>query len=422
MQKLIYSVRDVEMKYNYDKTKERQPIVYDGNNNFKTIKIYDGIEQREITGKQFREMKSKYNEYVFIKDNSNDLEKTLNNFVNNATLMKRETSGKVNMFITGGVPSTCVDVFFKMVNKQHIQIEPITPKEAIFIQNATGGGLIFSEEYQGELYKYDIISFYPSLYRSQYLYIPIRRGEFKKLTKDEFTSIEHYQIGIYRCVLHAPDKSEKWFKLFRMNNDNYYTHIELEYARSLGFKLELIEDGEDNFLHYSTDKCMKASQIFKEYVDLLFPLKQKGLIGGIAKELLNTLWGALTAENVIKMVADDDFVLYEGKVERRSYTTYEDITIKEIVDPNQLFSYDWARIKPFLTAKGRVTISKKMLPQIDHIHRCHTDGFVSDIKLDTKKTTKLGELRYEGYCEDALIIRKGKPKDPTDPKQDAIFI
>ena len=52
-----------------------------------------------------------------------------------------------------------------------------------------------------------------------------------------------------------------------------------------------------------------------------------------------------------------------------------------------------------------------MVPHKEFIKRVHTDGFISSKKLDIKTGDKLGDLVYEGYCENVIIESNIKPKE-----------
>jgi len=45
----------------------------------------------------------------------------------------------------------------------------------------------------------------------------------------------------------------------------------------------------------------------------------------------------------------------------------------------------------------------------DNIKRFHTDGFITDIKLDVKTGDKLGDLCYEGYYNHCIIQSCASP-------------
>jgi hypothetical protein len=45
-----------------------------------------------------------------------------------------------------------------------------------------------------------------------------------------------------------------------------------------------------------------------------------------------------------------------------------------------------------------------MKPYIDKITYCHTDGFLSTEELPLKTGTNLGDLKFDGYCEECEVI------------------
>jgi hypothetical protein len=51
-----------------------------------------------------------------------------------------------------------------------------------------------------------------------------------------------------------------------------------------------------------------------------------------------------------------------------------------------------------------------MFPHKEFIKRVHTDGFISSKQLDIKTGNKLGDLVYEGYCENVIIKTNQKPE------------
>ena len=64
----------------------------------------------------------------------------------------------------------------------------------------------------------------------------------------------------------------------------------------------------------------------------------------------------------------------------------------------------YARQLPFLTARGRVMISKIMEPIVADVVRCHTDGIIFKNLSDALAFgNNLGSLKYEGYCENCIV-------------------
>jgi hypothetical protein len=57
-------------------------------------------------------------------------------------------------------------------------------------------------------------------------------------------------------------------------------------------------------------------------------------------------------------------------------------------------------------------IGNIMFSHKEFIKRINTDGFISSKKLDIKLGDKLGDLVYEGFCENVIIESNIKPKQP----------
>ena len=48
------------------------------------------------------------------------------------------------------------------------------------------------------------------------------------------------------------------------------------------------------------------------------------------------------------------------------------------------YEYDFARILPFLVAKGRCTTSKFIEKQVDAVKYMHTDGWIMSERIDAE--------------------------------------
>ena len=86
-------------------------------------------------------------------------------------------------------------------------------------------------------------------------------------------------------------------------------------------------------------------------------------------------------------------------------STEESKTIILFTKSNRIFSSNYGRIKPFILAKARAKIMDYIYVHRANIKYVHTDGFISSEKLNIGKTldVKIGELVYEGYCENVYI-------------------
>ena len=71
---------------------------------------------------------------------------------------------------------------------------------------------------------------------------------------------------------------------------------------------------------------------------------------------------------------------------------------------NKLYQFNYARLGPFLLAKGRTVISEVIKPNIESIKWIHTDGFISDKELNYKTGNELGNLKFGGQTDNCNIV------------------
>jgi len=123
---------------------------------------------------------------------------------------------------------------------------------------------------------------------------------------------------------------------------------------------------------------------------------------------LNRLWGVLSEIDRKKYFccSDNETILSPDDeiISLRPYKLNDDIDIMECVSKKNYYKTSFARLSPFLISRGRFNISNIIMPHKNNVHRIHTDGFISDIKLDIKLGENLGDLVFEGYCENCNII------------------
>jgi hypothetical protein len=283
------------------------------------------------------------------------------------------------------------------------------------LKTNTGAIIWATKGYEGKAHDYDFISRYPPLMASVNMLFPYKEGEFKRLK--EFP--ERLEYGIYRCMI---DNTQP--KLFRSNFNHHYTHLDINRARELKFRIKLLIDNEPNALVYTRDKLLTGSQLFGRYVNLLFGLKQKYKGNELVKLILNVLWGALSERNLLTQEiheykeGDKVFELHENSTHHSMKTIDSDKNIYaiEYFHNDKMFKSDFARIKPFLIAKARTIISQVMEPHLDKIVRVHTDGFLATEKLDVKTGEKLGDLKYKKSYEYVKVINVNNVVDKSDTK------
>ena len=377
---------------------ERKPLIYDKG----TFMAFDGKKTMKIT-KEFRnEIYNWKTPYILVGklDKKLSLDENYKLFVNMADTLKRETNGLINMYKTGSLKITALTLFNKMT-KHIIKPDPITNQTEIdFIRFCRGACYFTTYNYSGPVYKGDVKSMYPSIMQSKQIF-PIKEGELRNIS--EFKP-EFFEFGIYRAIVKSTTK------LFSVNRYNYYTHIDLTRAKELNLPIELIQDGQANCLHYSRDKCLTGFELFGSYVDLLYSLKAKKIYG--AKEILNILWGALTEKTQVKKenkVGDIKDIPANTTINYIKPSMYDEtVTLVSYSHLNRFYKHGFARVSPFLIAKGRKVISEIMEPYESILVRCHTDGVMFSAQpVGIKYSNEIGGFADEGFYPQVSIDKSG---------------
>ena len=324
------------------------------------------------------------------------LEEEYNLFIHDAEILIKETNGVINLYKSGDNNTTILNLFDKYT--KHIpNADHIGQVEADWISESSTGALTFGIPYVGPVHKYDFKSNYPSIMKSSQTFA-IKEGEFQLITDKEFRESDAYfKYGIFRCVV-IRSGNYSIDKLFRFNHKNKYTHIDLNNAKLLGLEIQLIEDGDVNFLHYSRDKLLSGNELFGEYVDLLFNLKQSKVPR--AKTYLNNLWGLLSEANEIKTRVNHNnrniIIEIGDDCKVTGMKPYDDKeTIIQTVNKSKQYIRGFARIKPFILARARALLAKTILPFKDTVYRCMTDSFICSEEPNVKLGNGLGDLVLE---------------------------
>ncbi|AYV83697.1 MAG: hypothetical protein Hyperionvirus10_33 [Hyperionvirus sp.] len=318
---------------------------------------------------------------------SESFEQKYINFIDDATVFKKETNGYINLFESQTNGRTVLKLFENLTRA--IPTDKIKYDEGVWIEATKSGAIIWGDQYMGEGYKYDYCSMYPSIMNAANSY-PVKRGKFKVLTQEEFMGHSLSEIGIYRCVVEKQSDNQYAKKLFRWNPKNFYTNVDLLLAKELNLKVIMVRDRQPNYLSYSEDACMKGYDIFGTYVDLIFPLKHRKIPR--AKQFLTMLWGVLGQRSDLG---------YSILRENSSMLDISSLNFKQL--NGNIYRTNYARTIPFILAYGRAKISTTMMPFISNVVRCATDGFIAKIPLEISTGTNMGELRYEGYCKKCIV-------------------
>ena len=81
---------------------------------------------------------------------------------------------------------------------------------------------------------------YPSILITNLL-IPLNEGEYNKISNNEFRQKEYYAYGLYHCIINEHNMKEI-NNLFRFNDKNWYTHIDIKRAKELKLTITIIEN------------------------------------------------------------------------------------------------------------------------------------------------------------------------------------
>lgn len=406
-----YEVEKLDRKFIlFPKYDEKTPIMF----NKKTFEAYDGNKKWSMTREERNSILYNFKSpYILIeteyqgRDEKGEvikisIEDEFKEWVENTEALKVESKGMINLFKTGSYHDTALSLFDRIT--KFINPEPLLQDEAEWINLSSFSALIKAEVYSGELYKYDVKSLYPYLMNSTTLKFPVKRGEFKQITEFNNDFIYNFEYGIYRCIV-SESEDENINKLFGFNVDNYYTSIDLTNAKKLNLSIKLIIDSKPNFLHWSRDKLITFNEVFKNYIDILFPLKENKVQK--AKNILNMLWGALGEINKRKQYVSKEFSLEEEEEIIEMYPSLDETAhVIKTTKRNNYYKTSFARLCPFLLAQGRKHMSDLMFGHRANIKRIQTDGFYTTEKIHTNRTVNLGELKYEGYTPNGNILNK----------------
>lgn len=374
--------------YVYHQIDKGEYLVYRGPNREAEKKSFSEIMTK--LSKQVKPAGNKSNN-MYVQTKEKDIVKAYHEIIEGAKLMRQKTNGLVNMFKTGSYKRTCLKLFYDTI--PHIVPDNINRDEAEWIRLSTIGPVLYCEPgYEGEIHYADFKSFYPDLLQRAQAKYPMKRGEFKSITNDEFKDMEFYQFGIYHVLFDG----ESCHKLFKFNCNNYYTHCDLELAKKLKLTFNIIEDGQANILHYSADKLVTGHMLFHKFVSTLYPLRKKT---PNAKVLLNLLWGSLGEINKEQKRIN---LNVEYEIPKNAFIEYlkpnADGTLELAFTEREkpIFKTQFARIVPFLIAYGRRDMITLIEPFVDDVVYARTDGFRTKTYQKLTYGEELGDLKYEG--------------------------
>ena len=300
-------------------------------------------------------------------------------------------------------------IWYKLIGK-NITFSKTCKREERYIYDAKRCGFRYSAPkgiYEGDYIKLDVNSFYSSILINNKYTLPIGEPVFIKYTQEEFDSLKFYKYGLYKCEITGNNP-----KLFYRNSNNVYTHFELNIAKEQKYNIKIINE-KDNFMYYP--KRINNDRLFKQYVDLLFPHKNKCFL---IKRLLNILWGGLCHKNKIikKIDSMECSVLKDDDLEFQPTIDNEGNFVSfSIIEEKKLFKYDSCKISPFITGYGRYEYYNLIKNHHKLLIKTHTDGFIinmtdGEVKKHFDMGKDIGQLKIEEKYKKLEIVNNNTIK------------
>lgn len=241
----------------------------------------------------------------------------------------------------------------------------------------------------------------------------IKKYDLKDLTKFLLKDINNHKLryGIYNVKIDIPLKYQK---IFRTNENNYYTHFDLYCAYDCGATIELLSPKVMYWNKHTKSNEAKelypSCYLFGWYLRKTFKLRMEHKENPLFKPLISQFHGALFEKDLYDKYQPNTEPIEEEFFENfKTYYFVRDRTGK-INDINnftrrlQYISSDYykspfARVKPFLYSYQRYfffyCVFKPLIDSGYHIYHILTDGFYTDKPIpqfDKNTEKKLGVI------------------------------
>jgi hypothetical protein len=270
-----------------------------------------------------------------------------------------------------------IETIFKMLSKgKYEHHEPISSIEKNWFERCYNAGLQYTDVGTFDCYGYDFKNYYGSILASKEFKIPNREGRERKLNKLP----PRIWTGFYNVKITSDDPNIK--KIFAFSSENVYTSIDVKFALELkntyniDINVELITDVEFNAYIYPLDTLEPCHKIFDRWYNTILQLKKEFPKNMLLKMLSSSLWGHLSkfncktiSEKKLDEINENDWDIDD------IYFVDDGTQFYKLVNKMKPYFYN-LRLKPFITAFGRVKTAKIALLDINNIVRIHTDGIV----------------------------------------------
>ena len=273
------------------------------------------------------------------------------------------------------IKNTALMLFSKFVKPY--EFAEIDEQESAILAKVKNHGILYAKAGTVVGRELDINSFYPSCYIDPKFIVPIGKPIYKKLEKlDDVIS-----VGLYHVKITGTDP-----RLFLENpKHNWYCYTDVKQAKVRGWNIELICDGNPNFLFYDSAARETGFNLLRGYVAKLFPLKKKN---PLAKSLLQMLWGVLCEKE--KLYHRDEISF--DSLEQLNNT----MCIEEgFVERTKIYKLPHARIGVFLTSFARGKLADQIFDIVETVWRIHTDSALVSADKVFNISAELGAWKLE---------------------------
>jgi len=372
--------------------------------------VYDGVGRTKVDYDTLKSMLDFKANYLMLKSSDSKMESDYDEFIRIADGLDKVTNKKYSLYNYKDIPTFCFDTWSLRMSKSAVKPDPLSVVEQDLIRKTFRSGILYLDPafkgYKGYGKILDINSMYPYLMQNAVFELPVKEGTPKILT--DISNYKSFSFGFY----HAKVGDHKFFK---QNEDDWYTHHDLNLALELKLDIELIQNEQCNFYAYGKEARVKGHDLFYEYISYFFDLKQAGF--NDAKKFMSPLWGKMMEKNYEKkyFLVDEDMDLEDREIVEIKPCNMEDKKgVRFIVkDAGMTYKSEWARVGSFLTSYSRLFLLRQILPYLDNVVRIATDSILVTTPMEfptLELSKKMGDfkLEFEGQIkiDHVLSVKK----------------
>lgn len=299
--------------------------------------------------------------------------------------------------------------------------QEVAEDEGRFIKAASRGPIMACNEGATiqNCFQYDLNSSHGYILSRKDFLIPHKQGKTQNLQK-----IDKSKVGIY--LLNIEEKPNKF--CFRAHDKigtfaGHYTHHDIEMLDLLNIKYELDTTEDFNSCVWETDECMTGEELFGEYLEELYAVKQEttGHAKDLCKFLISTLYG-----HMVKFDEKDICMskLHKYDMSKVKQINWEEETFTLLGSP---FNYHLGRMKPFVYSYSRLLMGKiaiQLWEQKYTVEKINTDCIVTNAPQKVMNSiweigTELGQFKLEKTFDGKWKIKNLHKFEQLSAKKEA---